>query len=126
MINSLEALERLFKDIEQCSIDLARADLDDYKIIEKALKEHEQYKAIEQELGIDLVTLLDKALKNGLWYYSKQKGHLFVAPSCLLLNVFHKFIYADLVDNCGRRTGRLIIKLSAYGKTWALTKEELL
>ena len=92
----------------------------------KCIQKLGQLEDIEDELGVSLDVLLDKALKNGLWYHSKQKGHLFVAPSCLLLNVFHKIIYADLVDKGGCRTGRLIIKLDKYGKTWALTKEELL
>ena len=38
-------------------------------VIEKELKEHEQYKKIEEELGIDLITLF-KALKNGVYAFN--------------------------------------------------------
>ena len=80
--------------------------------------EHElkQYKDIEEELGIDLITLF-KALKNGVYYK-------------------YKYGYETKISKCrkcvltGKKT--LVVDyhtyryLCDYGKTWALTKEELL
>lgn len=75
---------------------------------EKALKENEQYKEIEEELGIDLVTLF-KALKNGIYGKIGNKNEHILAPH---LSWHYREIY--------------IFKIKDYGKTWALTKEKLL
>ena len=87
------------------------------KELEKELKEYEQYKAIEQELGIDLVTLFE-ALRKGVFYkdYKEPIRHTNnLRLSCLthdkhwcLDNKWHWF------------------PLKEYDKTWALTEEELL
>ena len=74
-----------------------------------------QLEDIEEELGIDLITLF-KALKNGIWiqdlmslgiqsvsiHYSKEEGI---------------YLYNYFFENC--------YDFKDYGKTWALTKEEL-
>ena len=77
-----------------------------------------QLEDIEEELGIDLITLF-KALRVGIWY----KGHkdiYFVKGVCLDLvgEFFELWVEGHkILDG-------LQIHLKDYGKTWALTKEE--
>ena len=66
---------------------------------------------IEEELGIDLVILL-KALKNGIYV---KDNDLLTFPC---LSVKGKMLFT-------MPTMRMF-ELKDYGKTWALTKEELL
>lgn len=68
---------------------------------------------IEDELGIDLITLFN-ALKNGIWLKNKDKSieHKFVVLRCYT----DKF-YLIYNEGCN--------DFSYYGKTWALTKKEL-
>ena len=63
---------------------------------------------IEEELGIDLLTLF-KALKDGVYGKVGNKIEHILAPH---LSWYYKEIY--------------IFKIKDYGKNWALTKEELL
>ena len=82
-----------------------------------------QLEDIEEELGIDLLTLI-KALKDGIW----------VKYSSSIIE--HKTWYVHLLDNYigwKENSGSLYDNdrvenrpLKDYGKTWALTKEELL
>lgn len=67
---------------------------------------------IEDELGIDLTTLFKAAGRNG--FYTKDGRHL-SAYLALTQKAFVKERY-DGVD---------FFYFSDYGKTWALTKEEL-
>lgn len=77
---------------------------------------------IEDELGIELITLF-KAFSNGVWcsYFEFGKRKLI-------------FIKDDYVSCLDLKEKKLVFdqekvgvteKLSNYGKTWALTKEEL-
>ena len=66
-----------------------------------------QLEDIEEELGIDLVTLIN-ALKNGIYGKIGNKIEHILAPH---LSWYCQEIY--------------IFKIKDYGKTWALTKEEL-
>lgn len=77
---------------------------------------------LEDELGIDLVTLF-KALKNGIWvkfypldYYEKET-----------IKFAGKFYFGATFDFDKPifRFYQREYKLKDYGKTWALTKEEL-
>lgn len=68
---------------------------------------------IEEELGIDLTTLL-KALKNGV-YCEKCEDRTKMEIS--YSEYFECFVFEDYNSH--------IHKLSAYGKTWALTKGEI-
>ncbi len=77
----------------------------------KIVNELIQYKKIEEELGVDLVTLF-KALKDGF-------------VDCL--NEYHHFsnLYfsdEEIFDGYTHQS----YNIKDYGKTWALTKEELL
>jgi hypothetical protein len=98
-----------------------RYDLEQFETIEQALKEHEQHKAIEQELGIDLITLI-KALKNGAWYIhitEEKKYYEYEKHPELKLNYDRWCICFDY-EHC--------YPISSYldkNDGWALTKEEL-
>lgn len=93
----------------------------DLETIERALKEHEQYKDIEEELGIDLYHIME-AILNG-YYWKDIEGNICHFPEL-------DFIRKDICDESPCRlnhyywnhTGKY---LEDYGKTWALTKEEL-
>jgi hypothetical protein len=71
---------------------------------------------IEEELGIDLVTLF-KALKNGVYVKTKEgvSKHFTV----------HLMKWQQTSTYCFYYRPYSHIWLKDYGKTWALTKEEL-
>lgn len=79
-----------------------------------------QLEDIEEELGIDLITLF-KALKNGIYAIVPDYDGSYIEhfePYATILDMYSKCI--DLRDDtlgC--------VALNHYGKTWALTKEEL-
>lgn len=77
-----------------------------------------QLEDIEDELGIDLITLF-KALQNGIWI--KQKGQiknlLFFYED---VNLYKDYLYACPADIYEER-----VSTHQYGETWALDKEEL-
>lgn len=66
---------------------------------------------IEEELGIDLITLF-KALKQGYVWYDNEKFKI----ECLYIKPRIHLYVTDGVGAC---------YMEDYGKTWALTKEEL-
>jgi len=76
-----------------------------------------QLEDIEEELGIDLITLF-KALKNGVWVKTKNdiSKHLTVALKKRHHTKEYWLFYRPYSH----------VYLKDYGKTWALTKEELL
>ena len=85
---------------------------------------------IEEELGIDLITLF-KALKDGInVYYENEERYQF--HNNLRLE-YHKTLGWGLVDIYGSicrndmpmKLDMEFYELKEYGKTWALTKEEL-
>lgn len=86
-------------------------------IIEQALKEHEQHKAIEEELGIDLISLIN-AIKNGFWSIKPQEA--FFYPNNFYIDIATKCIHNRHL------LGRDRFYFKDYGKTWALDKNELL
>lgn len=89
--------------------------------INKAIDKLSKLEDIEEEIGIDLVTLF-KALKNG--FYFKYKDKIMNSRYCLFqirTNLKDNWIFDIISDNLFL----LSIKLKDYCKTWALTKEEL-
>ena len=87
--------------------------IDDIYATEKTMKmavKLGQLEDVEDELGIDLVILF-KALSCGAW--EKQKDNVLNFDDC-------KLLYKRI------QIGSNVHWLSNYGKTWALTKEELL
>lgn len=81
------------------------------------------YTRIESELGIDLYTLF-KALKDGIYYVLCEGYGSYCIPT---LDVRNKCLVKHNVDfDCGIESHwDKSFPLKDYGKTWALTKEEL-
>lgn len=78
-----------------------------------------QLEDIEDELGIDLVTLF-KILRTGGYIYVKNcKGINYWHVESLKQRGLNKQWYITYSNN-------VRVKLKDYGETWALTKEELL
>ena len=84
---------------------------------------------IEEELGIDLVTLF-KALEQGAWFVDKRNKNIFFAKCTLCSKLDGKF---ECTQEEMKFNGFIILEqlfglgyeLKDYGKTWALTREEL-
>lgn len=85
---------------------------------------------IEEEIGIDFITLF-KALKNGInVYYEDEERYQF--HNNLRLE-YHKTLGWGLVyiygcscrDDMSMKLDKEFYELKGYGKTWALTREEL-
>lgn len=102
----------------------------DYKSGTVCINKLGQLEDIENELGIDLITFY-KALTNGFYIDKKQvekepawedmeeKITHINCPKYFRFNLWYKTIEVDRFGNY------LEIWLKDYGKTWALTKEEL-
>lgn len=129
MSEVLEALKKVKWKLEDEGILGKEYELCD--TIEKALKEHEQYKAIEEELGIDL-TLLGKALKaikyidhykEKFFYVKGSSGTIYPVQGAELCYCPTKFFISIISRNEDMRF--MTYWLDDYGKTWALTREEL-
>lgn len=104
-----------------------------------------KYEDIEEQLGIDLITLF-KALKNGCWIRKGFYGTcyldgepIFISSGCLHLNLFGYYSEKENDDGCESEYQEAlclfdldyeiidnIARVKDYGKTWSLTKEELL
>lgn len=125
-MTSKEALDNLYQgslNPENClyatfrfRTDAGNKITNDYKVVKKDLEVLEQYKKTEEELGIELLTLF-KALNNGAW--TKFNNEISKCDECEyeMLDIYIYFYW-----NSGKH---LVFLLSDYGKTWALTKEEL-
>ena len=80
-----------------------------------------QLEDIEDELGIDLATLF-KALKNGAWFkVFDPKDIVFIKVIC----IGSLFQISGLYKDYRNDDRQVICCIEDYGKTWALTKEEL-
>lgn len=80
-----------------------------------------QLEDIEEELEIDLIVLFE-ALKNGVYYYSNQqlaKDHVFLISK--YLTIYNDKLAYDFMTTFEKK----LLLFKDYGKTWALTKEEL-
>ena len=90
-----------------------------------------EYKAIEKELGIDLKILL-KAFKKVEDYYNKNEvvymkssnGEIFTVKGISLHYCPCRFFITPNYDREGK-SQFMTYWLKDYGKTWALTREEL-
>lgn len=86
----------------------------------RIMAEMRQYKTIEKELGIDLVTLF-KAFKNGV--YVKEIGRMTTVWK--LVNDDGGTCLGAWHNDFEKEYNTIFLHLKDYGKTWALTKEEL-
>ena len=73
---------------------------------------------VEEELGIDLITFF-KALKNGVWIYDTNGIKMFTGH-------FQNGLVFNYCSQPSIQYGDRLFYINDYGKTWALTKEELL
>ena len=88
-----------------------------FNVIEKDLDLLEEYRKIEEELGVDFITLF-KAL-NGCWFLQigAKKALGDIRPTLVYQCGWHlKPKLSELP---------MLYALKDYGKTWALTREEL-
>lgn len=90
---------------------------DNLEHLEKVYTKLGQLEDIEEELGIDLITLF-KALKQGYIYYpiNCPNDCYKYKIECIYMKPRIHLYVADGVGGC---------YMEDYGKTWALTKEEL-
>lgn len=88
--------------------------------ISNAIQKLGQLEDIEDELGIDLITLF-KALKNGIWV-KHQLGQVYKVQARLYDLIIDSF--SEKLKWCFL-ANTMLIDFKDYGKTWALTKEEL-
>lgn len=78
-----------------------------------------QLEDIEEELGIDLITLFKACSYNQA--YCKWEGKIYRAESIeYMLGETYIYFYFTECD-----ISHLVLELKDYGKTWALTREEL-
>lgn len=94
------------------------------KILE-IMQENKKYKSLEEELGIDLITLFE-ALKQDYIYVKHHYG--WSNTFKIKKEYIQGFKYADdttpvfWTDDCGEEH---MVYIKNYEKTWALTREEL-
>ncbi len=91
---------------------------DAFDVVEDAVEKYVKHKEIEEELGIDLLTLF-KAMKDGYYVKSPINNCIFRKHQ----SYCDDGIYYDSLDGFAFNT---YLKTKDYGKTWALTEEELL
>ena len=96
------------------------------KDIHNAFNELIKYKDIEEELGIDLITFI-KILSADTLY--KKSGdeicEIFSVKNMEAIFDKNCFVAHDGYHNCSMHDVYCYLHLKDYGKTWALTKEEL-
>ena len=88
-----------------------------FGIIEKDLDLFEEYRKIEEELGVDLITLFT-ALENGVWYKDYKDNDKIKFTDDLEENMKCKELIVPAKYTI------IGLKFRDYGETWALDKEE--
>ena len=107
-MDALEALETLHANAKDC--------YGEYEVIKNTLN---KYKDIEKELGIELVTLFSILRTGGYIWVKNCKGINEWHVESLKQRGLDKQWYLTYSNN-------VRVKLKDYGKTWALTRKELL
>ena len=119
-MRSKEALERLLMLARPCDYEV-REHRNNYcdmleNVIKKDLYQLEEYRKIEDELELDLITLF-KVLKQRFVYDKDQ-----VKIELLGLHIKSDELYLyGFVENTMHA---VYLRLKDYGKTWTMTKEE--
>lgn len=93
------------------------------RTIKRDLDRLEEYRKIEEELGIEL-TILFSALKYGVYYFASD-GQLIHDYVSLTNNYINAGVHDKLSYSFITFFERQILLFTGYGKNWALTKEEL-
>ena len=126
-MESKEALERLLMLARPCDYEV-RKHRNNYcdmleNIIKKDLDQLEEYRKIEEEFGIDLITLF-KVLKYGVYYYTSQNqlthDYVWLYDNYVSASVRDKLSYSLLT--CFQKQ---ILSFEDYGKTWSIDRKEL-
>lgn len=119
-MTSKEAIHKIDLTIKYGS--MTQAEINSYleykNIIEKDSDMLEQYKNIEKELGIDLITLCKTFEED-----------IYIKPNNKIIFVMYdkkEFRFYEGNINCNTDDGNFTVSIDDYGKTWALTREELL
>lgn len=90
-----------------------------FKVIRDEINKASQYDSLEKELGIDLITLF-KALINGIYAYD----HANDIDHMKIISTFYDTKDMECLTDFD---GDIFeYNFEDYGKTWALTREELL
>lgn len=94
-----------------------------YIEIRTALEKLSRLEDIEEEIGIDLITLF-KALKYGAYYYTSQNqlthDYVWLYDNYVSASVRDKLSYSLLT--CFQKQ---ILSFEDYGKTWSIYRENL-
>lgn len=101
-------VKNVLKGLKKCQQDLDRL---------------EEYRKIEEEIGIDLITLF-KALKYGVYYYTSQNqlthDYVWLYDNYVSASVRDKLSYSLLT--CFQKQ---ILSFEDYGTTWSIYSENL-
>ena len=94
-----------------------------FKDVDEAYKKLYKLENLEEELGIDLITLF-KALKYGVYYYTSQNqlthDYVWLYDNYVSASVRDKLSYSLLT--CFQKQ---ILSFEDYKKTWSLDRKEL-
>ena len=119
-MNSKEALKEMLVDLIFYKSYFANCDSYDneeqFNIVKKDLDLLEEYKKIEEEIGIDFITL-SKILKQRFVY---DNGRVKIKLLGLHIKSDELYLYGFVEDTMQA----VYLRLKDYGKTWALDKEE--
>ena len=88
-----------------------------FDIVEKDLDLLEEYRKLEEEIGVDFITL-SKILKQRFVYDS---GQVKIEVLGLHIKSDELYLYGFIEDT----THAVYLRLKDYGKTWTMTKEKL-
>lgn len=98
---------------------------DRYELIENAIDKLGQLEDIEEELGIDLITLIKvwNAVLQKKYLWTKYDNELDETDDVVIGDEMNGLFFIYFYWDNGKH---LVFPLTDYGKTWALTREELL
>lgn len=98
--------------------------VEEFKSIRKDLELLKQYKTIEEELGIDLITLIKvwNAVLQREYLWTKYNNELDETNDIEIGDDYNGLVFIYFYWDSGKH---LTLYLKDYGKTWAFTKEEL-
>ena len=107
----------------------------DYQLIENAVDKLGELEDIEDKLGIDFLTLF-KAIHKGVWAKNSRQGIHFISHITWLCEVSEikqldgttkltPFYGFNVWRGNNQDEDDTMYRIEDYGKTWALTKEEL-
>ena len=119
-MSSKEALERLLMLARPCDYEV-REHRNNYcdmleNVIKKDLDQLEEYRKIEEEIGIDFIAL-SKILKQRFVY---DKDQVKIELLGLHIKSDELYLYGFVEDTMHA----VYLRLKDYGKTWTMTKEE--